>query len=113
MAALQKIEVGLKGWDNAKRNDTLCYVCGEKIWKGSYRMDYRIRRGNRQGDNKRIHMQCMNSEKLIASRSADLVFLDQLLISEEFTSFDALTRQFLETVHDSWSNTGGVSAPIG
>jgi hypothetical protein len=50
--------VGIKNWSWAPSSQAACIVCGNKILKHEFRMDYRLKESTNLGDQKRFHGTC-------------------------------------------------------
>ena len=91
--------IGIKGFINvAPTSRGTCYVCGDKILKGSYRISYRFRESASMEHFRGVHVPCCVNLP-IASRANDVYALRRLLRKVE-TSDDE--RDMLQTILDAF-----------
>ena len=74
--------VGLKDFDVAPTDRAHCYVCGEKIAKGLFRLCYRFKQSRQFSDVRKVHFPCASALPA-SSRTDDVLALRHWLSKKD------------------------------
>lgn len=72
------LSVGIKRIERAPTGRAVCFCCKQKVNKGEFRFEYRVRASSSLSDERRVHAACVR-QLPVASRAVDISALEHMI----------------------------------